>query len=289
MIARDETFAIRRILVALDAATASTELLEEAVDIARRMEAEIEGLFVEDANLMRLAELPFAQELTFPSGLLQQLDLASVERNMRALAAHAREALEGRAQELNVRCSFRVVRGPLKNELSAAAETADLVVLNRVGGALTRHVRLESGAELAAMDVPRPVLLLRGRQAAIRSMTLAFDATPGADHALAAAAHLKSRIRATGEADGAGLVVLCLGSTETAARQAEKKARSALEQQGIAATFRLCAGAAASDLRGALRSAADVLLILPAELPFLATEAGLRLLTESDGPVLLVR
>ena len=49
----------RRILVALDASAHSHAALAAAVALAARLHAEIEGLFVEDINLLRLAELPF--------------------------------------------------------------------------------------------------------------------------------------------------------------------------------------------------------------------------------------
>ncbi|MBK7177644.1 MAG: universal stress protein [Chloroflexi bacterium] len=57
---------IQRILVALDASPHSLAALEAAIDLAERLDAELQGLFVEDINLLRLAQLPFARELRYP-------------------------------------------------------------------------------------------------------------------------------------------------------------------------------------------------------------------------------
>ncbi len=105
-----DPFVIRRILVALDVSTHSLAALEAAVELAGRVEAEIEGLFVEDINLMRLAELPIALQLSLPTGLQRRIDAAVIEQEMRALAAEARNALETAAERTRVRWSFRVVR-----------------------------------------------------------------------------------------------------------------------------------------------------------------------------------
>jgi K+-sensing histidine kinase KdpD len=51
---------IRRILVALDASPDSLAALKTAADLARRMEAELMGLFVEDIELLRMADSPYA-------------------------------------------------------------------------------------------------------------------------------------------------------------------------------------------------------------------------------------
>lgn len=285
MAAIDELFSIHRILVALEPSRPSEALLEAAVDFARRVEAELEGLFIEDINLMRLAEFPFAHALSLPSGLPRPLELADMEREMRALAAAARQALELRARKMNVCCSFRVVRGRLESEVRAPG-TADLVILDRAGAAVTRYVFLRSGARLSALGAARSVLLLRGYRMAVASVVVAYDGSPASERALAAAASLGARLRAAG-AEEAVPVVLCLGKTRAEAARSEKHARKTAARAKIAASFRTLAGGPEA-LAAALKPPADTLLVLPAELPLLAAEAGEQLLSESEGPVLLV-
>ena len=54
---------VRRILVAVDASHHSIAALEAAVELATRFQAELLGLYVEDINLLRLAQLPFGREV----------------------------------------------------------------------------------------------------------------------------------------------------------------------------------------------------------------------------------
>ena len=72
---------IRRILVALDASRHSLAALEAAAELAARLKAELVGLFVEDIDLLRLAGLPFAREIRYPSAIIQQLDSPGWNRN----------------------------------------------------------------------------------------------------------------------------------------------------------------------------------------------------------------
>ena len=65
---------IRRILVGLDASPRSLSALEVACDLAARFRAELEGLFVEDIDLLRACELPFTREIRFFSGARHRLD-----------------------------------------------------------------------------------------------------------------------------------------------------------------------------------------------------------------------
>lgn len=280
----DDLFSVRRILVALDPVRSGTGLLDTAVAFAHRVEAELEGLFVEDVELTRLAALPFVHEVSLTGRSAKPLDLDVLERDWRALAAGVRRTLEERAREMNVRCSFRVVRGRMDAEIRAAAGEADLVIMDRAGAALTRHVRLK--AETPVAEMTGSLLLLHGRPAPIESIVVVCDAVPGSKRALDAAARLRVRLRSEGTAPR--LTVICLGETRTAAAAAETAAREALGEEGVDAAFRPLAGEAPEEL-AALRAPANALLMLPAALPLLSTEDGERLIAESQGLVLLVR
>ena len=48
-----------RVVVALDSSPQSEKALRAAVELATLLDAELEGLFVEDINLMHLCGLPF--------------------------------------------------------------------------------------------------------------------------------------------------------------------------------------------------------------------------------------
>jgi hypothetical protein len=111
----------RRIVLGLDAGT-PRRVLEAAAALAARTGAELVGLFVEDIELLQFAALPFAHEIGGASAARRSLDVASVERSLRALAAEAERMLAGTAGRCDVRWSFRVARGVLVDVLLAAAD-----------------------------------------------------------------------------------------------------------------------------------------------------------------------
>jgi nucleotide-binding universal stress UspA family protein len=290
MIARLDPLAIRRILVALDASSDSLVALEAAVELAGRVEAELEGLFIEDINLMRLAELPIAQQLSLPTGLRQRLELAAIEGEMRALAEEARRALEEAAEGANLRWSFRVVRGRLEAEMAAAAGEVDLIVLNTAARRLSHRAGLTAVAEQAAKQLLRSILLLRGRAGPAKSVAVAFDGSPGADKALAAAARMAAGLEEAGVVtEGAILTVLCVGDTKEAARKAERKAKGWLKRKGLEAEVTVLGKASPPRLCEAVRHAGSGLLVLDADAPLLEGIEPEGLIDQTGCPVLLVR
>ncbi|NIV32483.1 MAG: universal stress protein, partial [Anaerolineae bacterium] len=120
---------IRRILVALDASPHSLAALEAAVDLAARFEAELAGLFVEDENLLRLADLPFVSEIGVFTATRRRVDGGEMERQIRVQGRRVREIFTVRTRRAQVTWSFRVVRGTVLSEVLSAASEADVLVL----------------------------------------------------------------------------------------------------------------------------------------------------------------
>ncbi|MGB8274208.1 MAG: universal stress protein [Alphaproteobacteria bacterium] len=289
MTALEDLFAIRRILVALDCATECLAALDTAADLALRVDAELEGLFVEDINLVRLAELPFEQELSLATGLIQHLDVATVEREFRAASEEARHGLEERAARSNLRWTFRVVRGVIETEIGAAEAEADLLVLGRGKRPLTRHVRLATAAERLAQLSTRPVLLLQGPPAPIRCVAAAVESTPESERTLAAAVRIHAALeRADALAEGAPLQVLCVGATAKAAKEAERQASGVLARANVPARIRVVTDSGTAQIADMVRGSKGPLLVIPARSSLVGEDAS-ELLNAVDCPVLFVR
>lgn len=124
---------IARIVLGLEPARRSRAALAAAAKIAARMEAELVGVFVEDADLLHLAGMPFAREVGYPSAAQRSLDIVTMERSMRALANDTRRALAEIAEPALLRWSFRVARGSIASELLAGAGETDLILLLQEG------------------------------------------------------------------------------------------------------------------------------------------------------------
>ena len=154
-------FAIRRILAAFGPGTLSARALMGAVDLAARLGAELETLFVEDTALLGLTELPFMRQIG-PSALLgDHLLRFDLELQLRALAAEGERRLAELATERRVKSTFQSVRGPIAASVDRAAQRADLLILGSSSRPIAREARLDPSVRGLVTRATRPVLLLR--------------------------------------------------------------------------------------------------------------------------------
>ncbi len=77
---------IRSVLVAIDDASSGHDIMEAAVSLAADLQAELQGLYIEDVNLLRMAELPFVYEVTTASGAIRPIDAQSLQKAMQQKA-----------------------------------------------------------------------------------------------------------------------------------------------------------------------------------------------------------
>jgi hypothetical protein len=143
--------AMRRILLALHGGE-DAAALEAATALAEGLRARLEGLFVEDADLLRLAALPFATEIALFSAVARPLELAQLERQLRAEAAAARRLLETGATRRSLEYSFTVVRGRLASVVLATPSEADVFIFGRAPSRHGEAHALLRGPVLAVFD-----------------------------------------------------------------------------------------------------------------------------------------
>ncbi len=159
-----------RVIVSCDASPLGATAIDAAAVLARELDAELKGIFVEDINLIRTAALPFAQEVTAPAALTRRMQPDALQRVLEQQAQSVREVLQAAASALRLQWSFQVVRGPQVGSVLDAMHGLDLAVFGRAGRF--------SATTAAAMHAPRP------------SVMVVFDGTPAAQRALDAAAAL---------------------------------------------------------------------------------------------------
>jgi nucleotide-binding universal stress UspA family protein len=274
--------AIRRILVALDVSPHSMTALEAAADLAAGLKAELVGIFVEDINLLRLAQLPFAREVGIFSTSRRQLTTLEVERQLQAQARRARRALAIVAGRAQVPWSFRVARGVISSELLAAASEADLVILGKIGWSLTRARRLGSTARAVLSQATCLTLILQeGRHLGL-PVLIVYDGSVVAHKALAAAARL-----VRGRNGFLTVIVLAEGIETAQALQSE--AAQWLRGHDLHASYRWLVGADLRRLAHMVEGERCGMLVLPSKSSRLQNEMFLGLLDEVDCPVLMVR
>lgn len=220
---------IRRIVVGLDPSAPGRGALEAAATLAGRAQAELLGLFIEDADLLQLAALPFAREVGFASATGRALDVAGLERRLRLLAAESERALAAAAGRIAVPWSFRVARGSLIAALLAAAAEGDLLL----------------AAASAAQRPPSAPLALLCSTAARPEGVL-----PAA--------------RALGRFIDGGLRIVLLAPDAKAAEAWQRAARAVLGDDAARTRFRTVPAGDAAALRAALRAEAPGALLLAA-------------------------
>lgn len=148
----------KRIVVALDASSYSLAALRAAAELAELLDIELEGLFIEDINLLYLCGFPFTQEIGSYTAQARRLEDVVVERQLRTLATRIHQAMNRIVLKSPVRWTFHVRRGSVVNELLAAAQNADILSIGRSGQ--VRRTSLGSTARALVQNSQRPVLLL---------------------------------------------------------------------------------------------------------------------------------
>lgn len=271
---------IRRILVALDASPHSLSALEAAATLAARFRAELLGLFVEDINLLRSAQLPFAREVGLFSGTLRGLDSQRVERQLHARAVRARQALAAVAERAQVQWSFRTTSGQIVPELLAAALDVDLVILGKAGWSGQRC--LGSHARAIVSQVRGPALILQHGVHLGLPVLVLYDGSSSTQRALAAA------VRLIEERQG-HLVILLLADSPDAAQSLQADIAEWLGKRGLEARYRWLLRTDVTGVCHAVQAEGGGVLVLHRDTPPLGDETLTALLDEARCPVFLVR
>ncbi len=272
---------IQRILVALDASPHSLAALDTAVDLAERLDAELQGLFVEDINLLRLAQLPFARELRFPHSTTHKVDAPQMEEQLRGQAAQAQRLFRREAERRNITHSFTVVRGVVAASLLKAALESDLLVLGRASHSLVRTERLGSTAQTAVSQAERSVLLVHPQADLSRPPLLIYDGSTAAERALSMAANLVQR-------NGRLYILLYLADAD-AAQAAIDTIETQLAPRNIEAVYRRLYGIQLQELIDFINDSENSLLILSDRYEQFSPVVIRQLAEKLTCPVLVVR
>jgi nucleotide-binding universal stress UspA family protein len=275
--------AIKRILVALDASPHSLAALEAAVDLAARFQAELAGLFVEDENLIRLAELPFVSEIGIFSATRRRIGSREIERQIRVQRRRVRRTFTATTQRAQIAWSFRVARGKVLSEVLAAASEADVVVLGRAGWSLLRRRRLGSTVRGILPERFGLALIMKEGACLGDPLGVVYDGSPAADRALVIADALRRQ-----SDHEEPFVVLLLAESSDRVPALQRQAERLLEERGAVARYRRVTGANVLQLADLLHREDCGTLVLPARGPISQDNLLVALLEHLDLPVLLV-
>lgn len=150
----------RRLLLDLGEVAAGRDGIEAAAAIARLLELDLLGVFVEDEALLSLAALPFARELRLPSHAWTAMQATQVVAELGWSAARLRRLLEQHCARLGIPAGFEVVRGDPAACLCGLCSEADMLALVVPGSAAGRSFGAFRRAWGTALRSEAPVLLL---------------------------------------------------------------------------------------------------------------------------------
>jgi len=133
MMSSPQTAPRPRVVVTLETSAAGRSALEVAVRLATALNAELEGVFVEDTELLELAALPFLREIKAHSLSEERLSIERMQRDLRALARQAERMLAEATAALGGGVSFRIWRGRIALDSLHDQLAADVLSLARGG------------------------------------------------------------------------------------------------------------------------------------------------------------
>ncbi|MCR6632681.1 MAG: universal stress protein [Magnetospirillum sp.] len=241
---------IRRILVAVDASPLSLAAAEAACRLAGRLGAQLEALFVEDINVVRLVAHPFVHTISLAAARRQSADDTLIGKALELQMVAARRALEAAMAASGTHGAFTVRRGRVEAELLEAARSCDLVCLGWSGRADPgARPRLGSVARAVTEAAAGSVLLLQKPSAG--PVCLWWD---GDGKGLEMAAGLAVQ-------DGGRVDVLVPATDRIEGTRRGVDAVEALQRRGVRAGLR--AVGRPTTLLAALP--ADAVLVLPAD------------------------
>ena len=176
----------RTVVVALDATAHGVQFLESAAAIAERLRADLKAVLVEDESLLRLADLPFAQEVNRKSGIGRSLDSVQLNRLLRARSNQLQQVIDRFCASGQVSAQLQVVRGHYLSAALSATSSTDVLLLGSVGRQLATFepYRMARGARAPSV-LPKALyrrsergacyVLYGGTEAAARALEMAAD------------------------------------------------------------------------------------------------------------------
>lgn len=250
---------IRRILVTLESSDTGRSALDIAARLAAMLHAELEGVFVEDINLISLAGLPFLREIKSSSLIEEAVSPERMQRDLKAQARQAERMLMQHAESIGVSCTFRVWRGHATLDTLSASFEADILSIAR------------TPAYRRAVAATRPC--------AIERICVLYSSSAQAQNALTAACQLANSLEVP--------VNVLLSAGNTAQTHPEKKASAILAMSNQPIYFEYFDGIPA--LVDTLNTAPNTVLIVEAGHPLFKKAGFNHLLDALSLPVLIVR
>lgn len=181
---------INRILVALDASKANQNVLQAGIALATRLNARLNALFIEDIDLLHMAELPVVREVVYGSFAGRSINVIGMDRSMQIQSARLRKLVETIARQHQIEITFDVLRGNVAKMLCDASRQTDLMVIGKNTQLMAKSQKVGNIAQLVLSSVNCNLVILQYGGNIERPVVVGFTGSEASQQALSLAVEL---------------------------------------------------------------------------------------------------
>ncbi len=123
----------RTVIVAADVCSYSLPIVNLAVEIAVSADSSLQGLFVEDEDLLLLSGSPLTREISLTTASARPTSTDRLQRTLKSVARQFEDSLRREAQASKIAWSYKCVRGRIRDFGLRPKLDADFTILGRSG------------------------------------------------------------------------------------------------------------------------------------------------------------
>jgi len=273
---------INRILVALDASAVNRSILQAAATLAVNLDAKINALFIEDINLFRLAELPFAREIVYGSDTGREMNVANMERSVHMQTSRLRQLVETIAQQSQVNISFDVKRGDIATAICNASKQTDLLIFGKNTQLIKQSLKVGTIAKTLLSSTHCNLMVLQHGAIIERPVVVAFDGSEVSQYAASLASRLAQQ-------DHNALIVLFPAVDDYRYQQLYKQLMEKLNDAALQINAVRLTGNTVAQILQVIKQQNVRILLLESGRTFLTNDQTQELVIQADIPIILLR
>lgn len=253
---------LRKILVAIDPSSHSHAALEAAAVLAKTLEAQIHGLFVQDEVWKKVSRIPSSSIINEITGTIHPLEQDALENQLEMLKKRLRRRLETISRKNRIKHTWESVQGKVENKILEAAKQADLLTIGRRGSSFPRKKQLGSSAKAIIRKSDKPILILRQGLHLGANICVLYDASEESQRAIRLALSLAQKNEST-------LTVLVADNNPEAVDERSRELEKELEKARVSTSVKLLKNTRAWSFLNLMHNIDSGLLVIPKQQPII--------------------
>lgn len=246
----------QRILVSISLSATPRSVESALAHLWEREPAELAGLLIEDPDVLTVSRLRVSREVRYDEPQTTGLNVADMERQIRAHGRRVRTAFESRARAMNLVASFRVARGPLATALQEACAGFDMLVVAAARDWMGQRLSLRTQLPILLTSGPRTLVIVQEAPQSTGGVAVVYADSDSGRAALQTAVRIA-------RSEGLALSVLMRFTDEGQQARLGEQAQAIVADYPATSYHRLAGQQDAVAIAAAATRAAARLLVLP--------------------------